>query len=224
MRATTARAPSPRGRGARSAAAVPSTCAFTSCGCDHANGVTKQMRRPTRCKLQVVTWLHRRGDDQGEGERAVPGRRACACYRRRRQRVRAAGGRGDRAVPVWALGEQAVLRQVAPAPRLRRRRHGAARYPVARLRRARRSPGCNSTASPWSDRGRHELDVVQRREHPRPRRGRSCSGEPLKDRKQQPPYDRDDPTGRGDLPRLAAPVVPQRTRRQEECEQRGRAR
>ena len=32
----------------RRAAAIPATCSFTSCGCDHANGVTKQMRRLTR--------------------------------------------------------------------------------------------------------------------------------------------------------------------------------
>ena len=30
----------------RSASAAPRTCSLTSCGCDHENGVTKQMRRP----------------------------------------------------------------------------------------------------------------------------------------------------------------------------------
>ena len=46
-----------RGRARRSAFAAPSTCAFTSCGCDHANGVTKQMRRLTLRKLQRVPRL-----------------------------------------------------------------------------------------------------------------------------------------------------------------------
>ena len=32
---------------ARSSAATPATCSFTSCGCDHANGVTRQIRRAT---------------------------------------------------------------------------------------------------------------------------------------------------------------------------------
>ena len=38
---------------ARKAFATPSTCALTSCGCDHANGVTKQIRRLTGRKLQA---------------------------------------------------------------------------------------------------------------------------------------------------------------------------
>ena len=35
----------------RSSCATPATCSLTSCGCDHANGVTRQMRRPIGSSL-----------------------------------------------------------------------------------------------------------------------------------------------------------------------------
>ncbi len=103
----------------RRASAAPATCAFTSCGCDHAKGVTKQIRRLTRCKL---TCGRGRGHDQGESERAVQGGGAGTRDRLRGQRVRDSAGPGDRAVPVRALADEAVLRQVASPCRVRRRR------------------------------------------------------------------------------------------------------
>ncbi len=74
-------------------------------------------------------------------------------------------GERDRAVPVRALREQAVLRQVAPARRLRRRRLGAARVSLAR--RAQREPlarlQLDASSALMRDRRRDELDVVERR-------------------------------------------------------------
>ena len=44
---STMRGRSPSDPGHAEPAATPATCSFTSCGCDQAKGVTRQMRRPT---------------------------------------------------------------------------------------------------------------------------------------------------------------------------------
>ncbi len=86
----------------------------------------KQIRRLTRSKLQLVTWLHGRSHDQGTVERAIQGRGP----------VRVIDAQGNefvchpvtrRAVLLRALGHEAVHRQVAPARRLRGRRPVVAR-------------------------------------------------------------------------------------------------
>ena len=50
-RGWTAPGPSRRGRARRSASATPATCSFTSCGCDQANGVTRQIAEAHRGDL-----------------------------------------------------------------------------------------------------------------------------------------------------------------------------
>ena len=41
---------------ARSSCATPATCSFTSCGCDHANGVTRQIfTGPSLVRVEAVT-------------------------------------------------------------------------------------------------------------------------------------------------------------------------
>jgi CDGSH iron-sulfur domain-containing protein 3 len=46
----------------RRASAAPATWSLTSCGCDHANGVTRQMRRPTVRDCRAGGSLSARGD------------------------------------------------------------------------------------------------------------------------------------------------------------------
>ena len=62
-----------------------------------------------------------RGHDHRPRERALQDRRAGHDRRRGGRRVRDPGGKGDRALPLRALGHEAVLRRVAPAGRVRRR-------------------------------------------------------------------------------------------------------
>ena len=68
----------------RRAAATPATCSLMSCGCDHANGVTRQIRssfgRPTKRNLVVLEWRPER---------------APARTRRRPRAARAAGWEVD---------------------------------------------------------------------------------------------------------------------------------
>ena len=70
-------------------------------------------------KLQLVTWLHERRHDQGAHQRALQGGRSSARDRCRRERVRASRGKLDRALPLWALADEALLRQEPPADGLR---------------------------------------------------------------------------------------------------------
>ena len=81
-------------------------------------------RRPTRRRPTSPSRSpnKRPRRDQGPAQRALQGHRADPADRRRRERVRGAGGRGGRALPLRRLEDEAVLRQDALADRLRGRR------------------------------------------------------------------------------------------------------
>ena len=124
-------------------------------------------------KLQLVTWLAwpRSRSRRGRTGR-TRSRGRCASIDADGQRVRAAGGRRDRALPLRALADEAVLRQVAPARRLRRRRLGASRVvglgaAPAQERAARL--GASAHVDALARARRDELDAVERR------RGRAAS-------------------------------------------------
>ena len=62
-----------------------------------------------------------RGHDHRPRERALQDRRAGHDRRRGGRAVRDPGGEGDRALPLWALADEAVLRRLAPSGRVRGR-------------------------------------------------------------------------------------------------------
>ena len=98
-----------------------------------------------RPKLQLVTWRHGRGHDQGARQRPVQDRGSGAGDRCRRARVRAPGRKRVRSLPLRALAHEALLRQESSARRLRR----------GRLRTARpsRRSGSGWSLTPRDDRG-----------------------------------------------------------------------